>query len=364
MPMFASAYGGTYTVSGAPVVVDDLATQLTHSIVVLLLAAVAVMAIALLVFFRNPLRLLPLVIALAAVGITFGLMALLGATLTMASIAVLPILIGLSVDYAVQFQSRVTEARQVDGGTGDVRVAVLRGGARRRADDRRRRAGHRDRLSRAAALARADGARLRACCSWSASGSSLLCALTAGSAAIVLAGAGRGPAVAAPRCVGPVRSSGDATGRRRARGTRGPPGARAARRATDPGAAAACCARPGGCSRSALCWRWSAGSPTPRPAVQSDVTKLVPDNMPALRDLRELERITGVSGEIDVVVHARNVANPQTIGWMISYEQRLFTHYGYTRDDRLCGLDAVPGAFAARPVLGRQPVAPSRPRPG
>ena len=111
MPMFASAYGGTYTVSGAPVVVDDLAAQLTHSITLLLLAAIAVMAIALLAFFRSRLRLLPLVIALASVGITFGLMALLGTTLTMASIAVLPILIGLAVDYAVQFQSRVAEAR-------------------------------------------------------------------------------------------------------------------------------------------------------------------------------------------------------------------------------------------------------------
>ena len=37
-------------------------------------------------------------------------MALVGASLTMASIAVLPVLIGLAVDYAIQFQSRVDEA--------------------------------------------------------------------------------------------------------------------------------------------------------------------------------------------------------------------------------------------------------------
>ena len=78
----------------------------------LLVAAVLVMAAMLLIVFRSRLRLLPLAVALAAVGITFGATSLLGATLTMASIAVLPILIGLAVDYAIQFQSRVQEFRQ------------------------------------------------------------------------------------------------------------------------------------------------------------------------------------------------------------------------------------------------------------
>jgi predicted RND superfamily exporter protein len=64
-------------------------------------------------------------------------------------------------------------------------------------------------------------------------------------------------------------------------------------------------------------------------AVQSDVTKLVPSSMLQLHDLRTLERVTGVSGEIDVVVHARNVATPRTIGWMLAYEDKLLTHYGY-----------------------------------
>jgi hypothetical protein len=65
-------------------------------------------------------------------------------------------------------------------------------------------------------------------------------------------------------------------------------------------------------------------------AVQSDVTKLVPANMPALRHLNTLERVTGVSGELDVLVHARNVATPRTVDWMISYEDRLLVHFGYS----------------------------------
>src|SRR6185312_1792490 len=112
MPLFRLSYGGTYTVSGVPVVTNDLASEISGSIAGLLVAAVLVMAATLLIVFRSRLRLLPLAVALAAVGITFGATSLLGATLTMASIAVLPILIGLAVDYAIQFQSRVQEFRR------------------------------------------------------------------------------------------------------------------------------------------------------------------------------------------------------------------------------------------------------------
>ena len=156
MPMFRSQYGGTYTVTGEPVVVNDLASQITGSILGLLIAALLVMAAMLLIVFRRRPRLLPLAIALAATGITFGLLSLIGGTLTMASIAVLPILIGLAVDYAIQFQSRVAEARQRRRRRG----RRGSGGAVGRADDRDRRAGDGDRLPRAAALAGADGPRL------------------------------------------------------------------------------------------------------------------------------------------------------------------------------------------------------------
>ena len=159
MPMFRSAYHGTYTVSGVPVVTDDLASTITGSIAGLLAAALVVMGVVLLLVFRNRPRLLPLGIALAAAGITFGVVSLLGGSLTMASIAVLPILIGLAVDYAIQFQARAQEAR-VDGDGRSRR----RGGSRRehrRADDRDRRAGHGRRIPGAAAVAGPDGPRVR-----------------------------------------------------------------------------------------------------------------------------------------------------------------------------------------------------------
>src|SRR3954467_13200570 len=100
---------GTYTVTGAPVVLEDLADALAGSVLGLLVVAIIVMALVLTLVFRIRLRLVPLMVALGAVAVTFGAMAVVGASLTMASIAVLPVLLGLGVDYAIQLQSRMEE---------------------------------------------------------------------------------------------------------------------------------------------------------------------------------------------------------------------------------------------------------------
>ena len=110
--------GGSYVVSGVPVVIDGLSRSLKDALLVLLAVAVGVMAVVLVIVFRSRLRLLPLALALAAAALTFGLFGLVGGSLTMASIAVLPILIGLAVDYAIQFQARFDEV--VDDGLGGV----------------------------------------------------------------------------------------------------------------------------------------------------------------------------------------------------------------------------------------------------
>src|SRR3954452_7857298 len=97
---------GPYTVTGAPVVVEDLADALAVSTLRLLVVALVVMPARLALVFRRPLRLVPLLVALGAVAVTFGLMSLVRAPLTMASIAVLPVLLRLGVDYAIQWQGR------------------------------------------------------------------------------------------------------------------------------------------------------------------------------------------------------------------------------------------------------------------
>ena len=349
MPMFRSTYGGTYTVTGAPVVLDDLSSQITGSIAGLLIAALLVMAATLLIVFRSRLRLLPLAIALAAAGITFGALSLVGGSLTMASIAVLPILIGLAVDYAVQFQSRVEEAR-AQTGTGIAAVAhAAAAGAPTIA---------------IAALATATGflilllspvPMVRGFGLLLVVGIfvALICALTAGSAALVLgerrrarpAAAGGGKVGAAVRGAGEILHDAGASVAARAPAIRTPH--------VEVGRLiAAITRRPGrvlaiGAVLALL--GWVADTQT---SVQSDVTKLVPSSMPALQDLRTLEKVTGVSGEIDVVVHAKDVATPAVVGWMLKYENQLMTHYGYVETkgcahSTLCPALSLPDLFSA-----------------
>ncbi|MDW5594357.1 MMPL family transporter, partial [Conexibacter stalactiti] len=129
MPMFRLRGGGSFVVSGVPVVVGDLADTVTSELGLLLGGAIAAMALVLLLVFRARLRLLPLLLALSAAGLTFGLMRLAGVELTMASIAVLPVLIGLAVDYAIQFQSRVEEERAAGHGGADAVGRAARAGA-------------------------------------------------------------------------------------------------------------------------------------------------------------------------------------------------------------------------------------------
>ena len=123
-------HGGRYVISGVPVVVDAVTRALKDALLVLLGVAVVVMALALTVVFRSRFRLLPLAIALAAAALTFGLFGLLGGSLTMASIAVLPILIGLAVDYAIQLQARYDEAIALGASPGAdaARLAASGGG--------------------------------------------------------------------------------------------------------------------------------------------------------------------------------------------------------------------------------------------
>ncbi len=123
-------HGGSYVISGAPVVIDAVTRALKDALLVLLGVALVVMALVLMLVFRSRWRLLPLGIALAAAAVTFGLFGLAGGSLTMASISVLPILIGLAVDYAIQLQARYDEAVALGAtpGVDAARLAALGGG--------------------------------------------------------------------------------------------------------------------------------------------------------------------------------------------------------------------------------------------
>ncbi len=333
--------GATYTVTGAPVVVSDLTSSITSSMIVLLVVALLVMAATLALVFRRRLRLLPLGIAVAAAALTFGALALVGASLTMASIAVLPVLIGLAVDYAIQLQSRVTEEQ----GEGDglaaapaARRAALLGTPTVAVAAAATAAGFLALVLSPVPMVRGFGILLVA-----GIAIAFACAVLAAPAALVLAERAAPPPALArlgARVSGPLRAASAAAGgagvvRRTRAGT-----SRAARRAL-----AHSTRNPARVLAIALAVAAAGWALDTQTRVESDIQKLVPQDLPALRDLDALQRSTGVGGEVDVVIEGADLTRPQVLAWMIRYQSGVLRRYGYSAT-RGCGRAQVCPAFS------------------
>ncbi len=346
MPQWHLRHGESYLVTGEPVIVADLTHSITNSLELLLVAVLLVMAATLGLIFTGRPRLLPLAIAVLAAALTFGALSLAGASLTMATIAVLPVLVGLAVDYAIQFQSRVREEAE-QGGTGETAV---------------RRAAALGAPTIATAGAASAGAMLVLALSPvpMVRGFGLLlvvgvvvaflCALTAGAAVLSLSGAEARPrrpaGMLAVRLSG-VWSSTAAAWRGAGELLRENPLTRAIARFALGGSLR----RPGrvlcvGLALAALGW----GLDT-QTEVQTDITKLVPQNLSSLEGLNAVERTTGVGGEIDLMVSSGALTKPATIEWMSSYESAVLKRFGYTTARgcgraRLCPAFSLPDLFA------------------
>jgi predicted RND superfamily exporter protein len=96
-------------VSGKPVLNYDIKSSMMDSMKIMMITALIIMVIVLLVLFPVSFRLLPLFVVLIAVLGTVGVMGLASIPLTMVSMAVFPVLIGLGIDYSIQFQNRYME---------------------------------------------------------------------------------------------------------------------------------------------------------------------------------------------------------------------------------------------------------------
>ena len=316
MPQWKLQGEAGYTVTGAPVVADDLTGALAGSTLRLLIAGLVLMAIVLALVFRSPLRLVPLLVALAALAITFGATALLGLPLTMASIAVLPVLLGLGVDYAIQYQARVQELGSAERAA-RVAVPVIATAALATG------VGFLVLLTSPVPMVRGFGALLVA-----GIAIAFAVALTAGTAALTLGGRPRDGAVA--RSLRGAAELFDAAAGALARPLRGP-----ARRIGS-AAVGGALRRPGRVLAAGLAVAavgWALDSQT---EVVSDVERLVPQDLQAVQDLRELQRSTGVAGEIDIVVEGEDLTDPAVVGWMRDYQAGILEDYGYSAE-RGCG---------------------------
>jgi hydrophobe/amphiphile efflux-3 (HAE3) family protein len=105
--------------SGPAILIKEINDNMRDSMVRMAILATAIMAVVLSLLFPVRSRLLSLPLVLVGCVWAFGLMGLLGLPLTMVAISGLPILIGLGVDFAIQFHSRFDEEshRQPDAGS-------------------------------------------------------------------------------------------------------------------------------------------------------------------------------------------------------------------------------------------------------
>ena len=99
----------TVTATGAPILLDDINNYLRGGMLMLGGIAVAIMTLILLVLFDVRWRLLPLAVILVGVVWAFGLAGYLGIPLTIVTIAGLPVMLGVGIDYAIQLHARVEE---------------------------------------------------------------------------------------------------------------------------------------------------------------------------------------------------------------------------------------------------------------
>ena len=319
---------GEYIVSGLPLVTKDVASSVPRALWRSLIAVIVLVAAALALVFRSRPRLLPLFPALAAAALTFGAMSLLGASLTIGTVAVLPILVGLGAGHAVLLQARYRNA------------LVERQGS----DEARQEAATRALLATAiAAGVTATGflvtllsptPMVRSFAAFTALGLgfSLACASTAGVAA--LAGRSRGwrmPSLPGRALLARLwRRLGSIRAPRRLKSL--------ARASLD-----TALRRPGRVLGIALVIAvvgWAAGSQV---SVESDISRLASPGGQQTKDAKALERETRSSGDVNVVVTANDLTSPAVIAWMNDYQKRVLSRHGYS-DKRSCRFaDLCPG---------------------
>ncbi len=304
-------------------VIEGLAGALKDALLVLFAVAIAVMALTLLLVFRSHLRLLPLGVALGAAAITFGLLAAVGGSLTPASIAVLPILIGLVVDYAIQLQARFDEA--VEGGATGVEAAkqaAARGGPTIATACLATAAGFLALQLSPVPMVRGFGWLLIV---GIAVGFGV--ALTVGFAVLGVWGRARGGG--APPLAGFFAASKGvfAKGTGRKTGRRAHPG----HPLLSPGRLAAFAL---GNARRVLVVGaalaligWGLGTQI---GTATDIRDLAPQGAGAIQDLNRVQDVTGVSGQLEVSVEAPDFSDPATIRWMAGFKQRVLDSGGFS----------------------------------
>jgi len=102
------------TSTGAPVLLKDLNNYLRGGMFTLGAIAIGIMVVILWLLFKVRWRLLPLAVILVGLIWAFGLAGYLGISLSVVTIAGLPVMLGVGIDYAIQMHSRIEEEVIID----------------------------------------------------------------------------------------------------------------------------------------------------------------------------------------------------------------------------------------------------------
>jgi predicted RND superfamily exporter protein len=303
---------GRYLVSGQPVAAEAVAASLTDSLWPLLVGGAAAAALALLLLARRKPRshaVSVLVAGLVALALTLGAMSLAGASLSLASIAVAPVLIGFACTTGLL---RATGGRRGSAATVVVIVASV--------------AGFLAMVASPVPMVRTFGI------------------FTALGIAISLALGARLAARDLPR-----RVVEHAPGDRAARG--GGAAIPILFRRLWQGSLRTAVGRPGRILGVALVLALAGWILSVRTDTVSTLERLAPGGIEAVADERDLQRETGFSGEVAVMVRSDSLTTPPVLRWMSGYQRHVLARHGYS-DQRVCDSADLCPALSLTTLIG------------
>ncbi|MCO5315309.1 MAG: MMPL family transporter [Solirubrobacterales bacterium] len=291
----------SYVVSGSPVVFERLGNSLQSGVLLLAAVALLLMTVTLALVFASAWRLLPLAAALAGLAVSAGILWLTGGRFSLAALGAAPILAGLTVDYAVQIQARLDETDSATDPVEAIRETVRLGLP----------------MIALACVATAFGFGALTVSSLPlvsefgvmlAAGILTCFAVTflLGTAALGLRGRRRDR-------TSPLESAGVMSGLRRRVKPVIAISIRAPARLVLVGLLIAVCG-------------WAVST---RSVAGTEISQLLPTRSPAVQDLLEVERVTGSSGSIDLVVRAPDVTAPEVVNWIGEIRGVILRRGGY-----------------------------------
>ncbi len=121
--------GVTVTLTGNPVFQQEMGQELSKSMGTLIMGAMILMVIVMGILFAYvSWRFIPVIIVAVGLILTFGIMGIFGVNINTAVIAAFPVLIGLGIDYAIQFHARLEEEARKGSLSDAVRITITRTG--------------------------------------------------------------------------------------------------------------------------------------------------------------------------------------------------------------------------------------------